>query len=310
MVKLKTSLLGMHLENPIIPASGTFGFGKDYTAYYDINILGSIVTKAITWEPRIGNPTPRIAETPAGMLNAIGLQNPGVDHVIAFELPEMLAIYSKKVIANISGSTIDDYIEVIKKLNDVDNIGAFEINISCPNVKAGGMAFGTSSEMAAEVTRRCKEVAKKPILIKLSPNVTDIVCIAKAVEKAGADGISLINTVLGMAIDLKNKKPTIANKTGGLSGPAIKPIAIRMVYQVYEAVKIPIVGIGGINCCEDVLEFILAGATAVEIGSANLVDPDICHQIIVNLPKVMEKYGFSSIEDIIGGAHETRNHRM
>ncbi|MFA7725130.1 MAG: dihydroorotate dehydrogenase [Candidatus Izemoplasmatales bacterium] len=310
MVNLHTNLLGMSLDNPIIPASGTFGFGGEYTKYYDINILGSIVTKAITKEPRTGNPTPRIAETQAGMLNSIGLQNPGVDHVIAYELPKMKTIYQKKVIANVSGSTIDEYLDVIKKLNEVDNIGAYEINISCPNVKDGGMAFGTSEIMAANITRQCKKIAKRPIVFKLSPNVTNIVAIAKAVENAGADGIALINTLVGMAIDLKTKKPVLARKIGGLSGPAIKPIALRMVYQVYEAVKIPIIGIGGINCCEDVLEFILAGATAVEIGSANLVDPCICKNIIERLPCVMEKYGFSSIENLIGGAHETRNHRL
>lgn len=294
----------MELDNPIIPASGTFGFGYEFQKFYDINILGSFMTKGTTLEERFGNPTPRIAETPAGMLNSVGLQNPGVHAVIEKEFSELARIYNKKVIANVSGSTLEDYVESSKLLSEHDIVGALEINISCPNVKDGGMAFGTSPEMAAEITRACKAVSKKPIYVKLSPNVTDIVKIAKAVEEAGADAITMINTLLGMTIDLKKAKPVLARKMGGFSGPAIKPVAVRMVYQVYEAVSIPIIGMGGVMTAEDVIEFMYAGATAVAVGSANLVDPYACKNIIEELPKVMEKYNIKDLNEIIGRAHE------
>ena len=309
MERLKTKLPGLILDNPIIPASGTFGFGFDFIEYYDINILGSIMTKAVTKNERFGNPTPRIAEVTSGMLNAIGLQNLGVKQSIN-EFEKIGQIYHKKVIANVSGSTIPEYVEVIKQLNHIKNIGAFEINISCPNVKEGGIAFGSRVDLAENVTKACKEASTKPIYVKLSPNVTDIVSIAKAVEKAGADAITLINTVVGMKIDVKTRKPVLANHIGGLSGPAIKPIAIRMVYQVYQAVKIPIIGMGGVQDAEDVLEFLLAGASAVGVGTANLIDPKCCQTIINNLEKTLDQYGFETIESCIGGAHEKRHHSM
>ena len=300
---LKTELCGIELDNPLIPASGTFGFGYEFNEIYDINCLGSFSFKGTTLNPRFGNPTPRIAECERGMINSVGLQNPGVDKVISEELPKLKACFNKKVMANVSGFSIEEYVETVKKLDKEDVIGWFEINISCPNVHGGGMSFGVSPENAGAVTKAVKAVTNKPVIIKLSPNVTDIVAIAKACEENGADGISLINTLLGMKIDLKKKKPVVANKMGGFSGPAIKPVAIRMVYQVYEAVNIPIVGGGGVSCAEDVIEMMLAGASAVEIGAQNLVDPMACPKIIEELPKVMEKYGIKNLKDIIGGAH-------
>ena len=303
MVSLKTDLCGIELDNPLIPASGTFGFGYEFAEIYDINILGSFSFKGTTKEPRFGNPTPRIAECKNGLINSVGLQNPGVHKVIENELPKLKACFHKPVMANVSGFSVEDYVYTVKMLDSEPQIGWFEVNVSCPNVHGGGMSFGTSPEAAAEVTRAVKAVTSKPIIVKLSPNVTDIVAIAKACEEAGADGISLINTLLGMRIDLKSKKPVIANKMGGFSGPAIKPVAIRMVYQVYEAVKIPIVGGGGVESAEDVIEMMLAGASAVQIGAANLVDPMACPKIIEDLPRVMEKYGIKDLKDIIGGAH-------
>ena len=303
MVNTKVSLCGIELDNPIIPASGTFGFGYEFAALYDINILGSISFKGTTKDPRFGNPTPRIAECEKGMLNSVGLQNPGVDKVISEELPKLKACFKKPVMANVSGFSVDDYVYTVEKLDADASIGWFEINISCPNVHGGGLAFGTSVENAAAVAKAVKKVTKKPVIIKLSPNVTDIAEIAKACEAEGADGISLINTLLGMKIDLKTKKPVLANKAGGFSGPAIKPVAVRMVYQVYEAVKIPIVGMGGVTTAEDVIEIMLAGATAVEVGAANLVEPFACKNIIEDLPRVMEKYKIQNLTDIIGGAH-------
>ena len=303
MVNLKTTLCGIELDNPIIPASGTYGFGYEFAELYDINILGTLSFKGTTRDARFGNPTPRIAECPSGMLNAVGLQNPGVEAVKAVELPKLRKHFHKPVMANVSGFSIDDYVSTVEALDEESDIGWFEVNISCPNVHGGGMSFGTSPEMAGEVTKAVRRVTKKPIIIKLSPNVTDIVSIAKACECEGADGVSLINTLLGMRIDLKKRAPIIANKTGGYSGPAIMPVAIRMVYQVYEAVKIPIVGMGGISRAEDVIEFMLAGATAVQVGAANLVNPYACRDIIEDLPRVMEKYRINSLEEIIGGAH-------
>ena len=303
MVNTKVKLCGIELDNPIIPASGTFGFGYEFAELYDINILGSLSFKGTTLEPRFGNPCPRIAECDAGMLNAVGLQNPGVDKVIEVELPKLREVFSKPSMANVSGFSLHEYVETVRKLDTVEDIGWFEVNISCPNVHGGGMSFGTSPEMAETVTRAVRDVTKKPIIIKLSPNVTDIVSIAKACEAGGADGVSLINTLMGMRIDLKTKKPIIANKTGGFSGPAIKPVAIRMIYQVYDAVKIPIVGMGGVSTAEDVIELMLAGATAVEVGAANLVNPYASKDIILDLPRVMEKYRINSLEEIIGGAH-------
>ena len=296
---LSIKLPGLNLKNPIIPASGCFGFGKEFAQIYDLSLLGGIAIKSATPEERFGNPTPRIAETPMGMLNAIGLQNKGVDSIIENELP-FLAQYNTEIIANVAGATEEDYVTVIEKLNDQDVIKAFELNISCPNVKHGGIGLGTNPELAAHVTKMCKEVAKKPVYVKLSPNVTDIVSIAKAVEQAGADGLVLINTLLGMRIDLKTGKPLLANVTGGLSGPAIKPVAIRMVYQVAQAVNIPVIGVGGITCAKDVLEFLNAGASAVEVGAQNFVDPMVCVKIIEELPKVLEEYGYSSIHESIG----------
>lgn len=303
MVNTSVNLCGISLTNPVIPASGTFGFGYEFTRFYDINILGSISLKGTTKEPRFGNPTPRIAECPSGLLNAVGLQNPGAEKVLNHELHTLKAVYKKPVMANVSGFSVDDYVAAVETLNTDDGIGWFEINISCPNVHGGGLAFGTSAENAAAVTKAVRAVTNKPIIIKLSPNVTDITKIAKACEAAGADGVSLINTLLGMKIDLKTKKPLLANKTGGLSGPAVKPVAVRMVYQVYEAVKIPIVGMGGISTAADVLEFMLAGAAAVEVGAANLIDPYACKKIIEDLPRAMEKYGINNLSEIIGGAH-------
>ncbi|MBE6780790.1 MAG: dihydroorotate dehydrogenase [Ruminococcaceae bacterium] len=303
MVNTKVNLCGITIDNPVIPASGTFGFGYEFADLYDINRLGTFSFKGTTKDARFGNPTPRIAEVEAGMINSVGLQNPGVDAVIANELPKLKECFNKKVMANVSGFSVDDYVYTCEKLNGEDQIGWFEVNISCPNVHGGGLAFGTSAENAAAVTKAVKRVTDKPVIIKLSPNVTDIVEIAKACESEGADGISLINTLLGMKIDLKTKKPVVANKMGGFSGPAIKPVAVRMVYQVYDAVKIPIVGMGGIQSAEDVIEFMLAGATAVQVGAANLVNPFACRDIINMLPKTMEKYGIRDLNDIIGGAH-------
>lgn len=303
MVSLKTELCGIELDNPLIPASGTFGFGYEFAEIYDINCLGTFSFKGTTKDARFGNPTPRIAECENAMINSVGLQNPGVENVIKNELPKLRKCFFKPVMANVSGFSVEDYVYTVEKLDKVEGIGWFEINVSCPNVHGGGMSFGTSPEAAAEVTRAVRKVTSKPLIVKLSPNVTDIVAIAKACEEAGADGISLINTLLGMKIDLKTKKPVIANKMGGFSGPAIKPVAIRMVYQVYEAVKIPIVGGGGVATAEDVIEMMLAGASAVQIGAQNLVDPMTCPKIIEDLPRVMEKYGIKNLKDIIGGAH-------
>ena len=303
MVDTKVTLSGIELSNPIIPASGTFGFGYEFAELYDINELGTCSFKGTTKEPRVGNPTPRIAECPAGMINSVGLQNPGVDKVISDELPKLKACFDKKVMANVSGFSIDDYAYTCEKLDSQEQIGWFEVNISCPNVHNGGMAFGTSAEAAAQVTKAVKAVTTKPVFIKLSPNVTDIVSIAMACEENGADGISMKNTLLGMRIDLKTKKPVIHNKMGGFSGSAILPVALRMVYQVYEAVKIPIIGMGGISTAEDVIEMMLAGATAVQVGAANLVEPFACKNIIDSLPAVMEKYSINNLTDIIGGAH-------
>ena len=303
MVKTKVTLSGMTLDNPVIPASGTFGFGYEFADWYDINCLGSISIKGTTKDPRFGNPTPRIAETASGMLNAVGLQNPGVEAVINTELPKLAEVYKKPVVANVSGFAIEDYAYTCERLNDQPQVGIFEVNISCPNVHGGGMSFGTDPKLAAEVTRAVKKVTMKPVYIKLSPNVTDIGEIAAACEDAGADGLSLINTLMGMRIDLKTRKPVLANKTGGLSGPAILPVALSMVYKVYDRVKIPIIGMGGISTAEDVIEMMLAGAAAVEVGAANLVDPMACKRIIDGLPASMEKYGIDSLTDIIGGAH-------
>ena len=297
------TLSGLALSNPVIPASGTFGYGYEFAEWYDINLLGSFSFKGTTKEPRFGNPTPRIAECENGLINAVGLQNPGVEKVISEELPKLAKCFSKPVIANVSGFSVEEYQYTCEKLDKEAQVGLLEVNVSCPNVHGGGMSFGTSPESVAAVTRAVKDVTKKPVYIKLSPNVTDIVSIAKACEDAGADGISLINTLLGMRIDLKTKKPVIANKMGGFSGPAIKPVALRMVYQVYEAVKIPIIGMGGVSSAEDVLEFMLAGATAVEVGAANLIDPFACKKIIEDLPLVMDKYAINKLSDIIGGAH-------
>ena len=302
-MSLNVTLCGLPLDNPVIPASGTFGYGAEFAAFYDINILGTFSFKGTTRQPRFGNPTPRIAECPSGMLNAVGLQNPGIDHVLAYELPQMKAYFHKPVMANVSGFSVEDYVEVCRKLDGEEQVGWLEVNISCPNVHGGGMSFGTDPASAAEVTRAVKAVTHKPVLVKLSPNVTDIAAIARACEEAGADGISLINTVLGMRLDLARRKPLLANTTGGLSGPAIFPLAVRMVYQVYEAVSIPIVGMGGVTSARDVMELMLAGATAVEVGAANLTDHLICQTIIRELPQVMKQYHIERLEEIIGGAH-------
>ncbi len=299
----KVNLCGVEMDNPIIPASGTFGFGYEFAELYDINCLGSFSFKGTTKDKRFGNPTPRIAECTEGMINAVGLQNPGVDKVISEELPKLKAVFNKPVMANVSGFSVEDYAYTVERLDSEEQIGWFEVNVSCPNVHGGGMSFGTDPKAAAEVTAAVRKVTNKPLIIKLSPNVTDIVSIAKACEAAGADGISLINTLLGMRIDLKTKKPIIANKMGGFSGPAIKPVGIRMVYQVYDAVKIPIVGMGGVSSAEDVIEYMLAGATAVEIGAANLINPYASRNIVNDLPRAMEKYGINSLSDIIGAAH-------
>lgn len=302
MGKLTVSLCGIELDNPVIPASGTFGYGYEFAEYYDINELGTFSFKGTTAAPRFGNETPRIAETPAGMLNAVGLQNPGVDRVKSEELPKLKAVFSKPVMANVSGFSVGEYVEVVEKLDEEEQIGWFEINISCPNVHGGGMSFGTDPNAAASVTRAVRRATGKPIILKLSPNVTDIAGIARAVEDAGADGVSLINTLLGMRIDLAKRRPLLGNVTGGLSGPAVFPVALRMVYQVARAVKIPVVGMGGVSRAEDVIEMMLAGATAVEVGAANLIDPFACRNIIRDLPAVMERYGIENLKDIIGGA--------
>ena len=303
MVNTKVSLSGLELDNPVTPASGTFGFGYEFAELYDINILGSFSFKGTTREPRFGNPTPRIAECPNGMINSVGLQNPGIDKVISEELPKLKKCFNKKVIANISGFSVDEYAYCCERIDKEEQVGLIEVNVSCPNVHNGGMAFGTSAKAAAEVTKAVKAVTTKPVYIKLSPNVTDIVEIAKACEDAGADGISMINTLLGMRIDLRTKKPVIANKMGGFSGAAIFPVALRMVYQVYEAVKVPIIGMGGVSSADDVIEMMLAGATAVQVGAANLVEPYACKNIIEELPKTMEKYKIDDLTSIIGGAH-------
>ena len=302
MGKLSVNLCGIEIDNPIIPASGTFGYGYEFAELYDINVLGTFSFKGTTKDPRFGNPTPRIAECTAGMINAVGLQNPGVEKVISEELPKLSKCFNKKVMANVSGFAVEDYAYTCEKLDKCNQVGWLEVNVSCPNVHGGGMSFGTEPSAAAEVTRAVKKVTNKPVIIKLSPNVTDIVSIAKACEEAGADGISLINTLLGMRIDLRTKKPVIANKMGGFSGSAIFPLAVRMVYQVANAVKIPVVGMGGVSSAEDVIEMMLAGATAVEVGAANLIDPYVCRDIINELPLVMEKYKINSLSEIIGGA--------
>ncbi len=300
----KVDLCGISLDNPVIPASGTFGYGYEFAEIYDINVLGTFSFKGTTREARFGNPTPRIAECPSGMINAVGLQNPGIDKVISEELPKLKECFQKPVMANISGFSIEEYQECCEKIDKESQVGWIEVNVSCPNVQHGGMSFGTDPASAAAVTRAVKEVTKKPVFIKLTPNVTDIVSVAKACEEAGADGISLINTMLGMRIDLKKKKPVIANKMGGFSGSAIFPVALRMVYQVYEAVSIPIIGMGGVSSAEDVIEMMLAGATAVQIGAANLIDPFVCRDIITQLPDTMKQYGIETLESIIGGAHQ------
>ena len=303
MVNTKVNLCGIEMDNPIIPASGTFGYGREFAELYDINCLGTFSFKGTTRQPRFGNPTPRIAEAPAGMLNAVGLQNPGVEKVISEELPALAKIFRKPVMANVSGFSIKEYSETCAMLDREPQVGWLEVNISCPNVHGGGMSFGADPEQAAAVTRAVKAVTSKPVIMKLSPNVTDIARIAAACEEAGADGVSLINTLLGMRIDRKTRKPILANTTGGLSGRAVFPVAVRMVYQVYEAVSIPIIGMGGVSSAEDVLEMMLAGATAVGVGAANLTDPMICHDMIEALPGVLAEHGIENISDIIGGAH-------
>ena len=301
MADMKVNLCGIELDNPVIPSSGTFGYGYEFAELYDINMLGTFSFKGTTRDPRFGNPTPRIAECTSGLINAVGLQNPGVDAVIAEELPKLKKVFHKPVIANVSGFSVDDYVYSCEKLDKCPEVGWLEVNVSCPNVHGGGMSFGTQPESAAEVTRAVKAVTTKPVFIKLTPNVTDIVSIAKACEEAGADGISLINTMLGMRIDLKTRKPVVANTMGGFSGPAVFPVAVRMVYQVSNAVSIPVMGIGGVSSAENVIEMMLAGATAVQVGAYNLVNPYACRDIVNDLPKVMEKYNISSLKDIIGG---------
>ena len=301
MGSLNVNLCGIELSNPVIPASGTFGFGYEFAELYDINELGTFSFKGTTRDSRFGNPTPRIAECPNGMINAVGLQNPGVEKVITEELPKLKKCFHKPVMANVSGFSIEDYAYTCEKLDKEEQVGWLEVNVSCPNVHGGGMSFGTQPEAAAAVTKAVKAVTTKPVIIKLSPNVTDIVSIAKACEDAGADGISLINTLLGMRINLNTRKPVIANKMGGFSGPAIFPVAVRMVYQVANAVKIPVVGMGGVSSAEDVIEMMLAGATAVEVGAANLVNPYACRDIIRQLPEVMAKYRINNLTEIIGG---------
>ena len=302
MGRLSVTLCGVELDNPIIPASGTFGYGYEFAELYDINMLGTFSFKGTTREPRYGNPTPRIAETPAGMLNAVGLQNPGVEAVIAKELPKLAKVFHKPVMANVSGFSLDEYVEVCRELDACPQVGWLEVNISCPNVHGGGMAFGTDPKAAAEVTAAVKAVTTKPVIMKLSPNVTDIATVARACEDAGADAVSLINTLLSMRIDLKTRRPLLANGTGGLSGPAVFPVALRMVYQVAKAVKIPVIGLGGVASAEDVIEMMLAGATAVQVGAANLTQPFICRDIIELLPAVMDKYGIENLRAIIGEA--------
>ena len=303
MVDLSVSLCGIRLDNPVIPASGTFGYGYEFAEIYDINCLGTFSFKGTTKDPRFGNPTPRIAECEAGLLNAVGLQNPGVERVIAEELPKLKACFHKPVMANVSGFSVEDYAYTCEKLDKEPQVGWLEVNISCPNVHGGGMSFGTDPAAAAEVVRAVKAVTTKPVIIKLSPNVTDIVAIAKACEEAGADGLSLINTLMAMRIDLRTRKPILANTTGGLSGPAIFPVALRMVYQVSQAVHIPVIGVGGVTSAENVIEMMLAGATAVEVGAANLVNPRACRDIVRDLPIVAEKYGITNLSELIGGAH-------
>lgn len=303
MGRLSVNLCGEELDNPVIPASGTFGYGYEFAELYDTNCLGTFSFKGTTKEPRFGNPTPRIVECTAGMINAVGLQNPGVDKVISEELPKLRKCFGKKVMANVSGFSVDEYAYTCERLDSQEQVGWLEVNVSCPNVHGGGMSFGTDPKAAAQVTKAVKAVTKKPVIIKLSPNVTDIVSIAKACEDAGADGISLINTLLGMRIDLRTKKPVIANTMGGFSGSAIFPVALRMVYQVSSTVNIPVVGMGGVSSAEDVIEMMLAGATAVEIGAANLVDPFICKKIVEALPAAADKYNINELKDIIGGAH-------
>ena len=302
MGRLSVNLCGIELDNPVIPASGTFGYGHEFAALYDINILGTFSFKGTTREPRYGNPTPRIAETASGMLNAVGLQNPGVDAVIAEELPKLRRVFRKLVMANVSGFSTDEYVEVCRKLDACPEVGWLEVNISCPNVHGGGMAFGTDPKAAAEVTAAVKKVTTKPVIMKLSPNVTDITAVARACEDAGADALSLINTLLSMRIDLRTRRPLLANGTGGLSGPAIFPLALRMVYQTAKAVRIPIIGLGGVSTAEDVIEMMLAGATAVQIGAANLTQPFVSRDIIHRLPEVMDAYGIEQLKDITGGA--------
>ena len=303
MVKTSVTLCGLPLDNPVIPASGTFGYGYEFAQLYDINCLGTFSFKGTTLYPRLGNPQPRIAETQSGMLNAVGLQNPGVDAVIAQELPRLARFFHKPVMANVSGFSLEEYVEVCQRLDNCPQVGWLEVNISCPNVHGGGMSFGTDPASAAAVTRAVKDAVKKPVIVKLSPNVTSIADIARACEDAGADGVSLINTVMGMRLDLRTRRPLLANGTGGMSGPAVFPLAVRMVWQVYEAVKIPVVGLGGVTSAEDVLEMMLAGASAVEVGAANLVDPYACRRIVGDLPRVMQKYNINDLNDIIGGAH-------
>ena len=303
MVTTNLTLCGLPLDNPIIPASGTFGYGYEFAGLYDINCLGTFSFKGTTRAPRTGNAQPRIAEYAGGLLNAVGLQNPGVDAVIAEELPRLQTVFHKPVMANISGFSLDEYVEVCQKLDACPQVGWLEVNISCPNVHGGGMSFGTDPRAAAAVTRAVKDAVKKPVIVKLSPNVTDITSIAKACEDAGADGLSLINTLMGMRIDLRSRRPLLANRTGGMSGPGIFPLAVRMVWQVYEAVRIPIIGMGGVQTAEDVLELMLAGATAVQVGAANLVSPFACRDLVRQLPQVMEQYNIQNLNDIIGGAH-------
>ena len=303
MVKTAVTLSGIRLDNPVIPASGTFGFGYEFAQWYDINCLGAISVKGTTREPRFGNPAPRIAETEGGMLNAVGLQNPGIDQVLAEELPRLRELYTKPIIHNISGFSLDEYVECCAKADASPHTDLIEVNVSCPNVHHGGMSFGTDPNMVYDVTRAVKAVCKKPVYLKLSPNVTDIVSIAKACAEGGADGLSLINTLMGMRIDLKKRAPILANTTGGLSGPAVFPVALRMVWQVYEAVDLPIIGMGGVSTAEDVVEMMLAGATAVQVGAANLVDPMACKTIIDDLPGVLERLGVNDINELIGGAH-------
>lgn len=303
MVNTKVTLCGVPLDNPVMAASGTFGFGAEFAALYDINCLGSFSFKGTTLAPRFGNPTPRIAECTSGMINAVGLQNPGVDAVISTELPKLKTYFHKPVMANVSGFSLEEYAETCRRLDSQDQIGWFEVNVSCPNVHGGGMSFGTDPAAAAAVTKAVKAVTTKPVFVKLSPNVTDIVSIAKACEDAGADGISLINTLLGMRIDLRTRKPVVANKMGGFSGPAIFPVALRMVYQVAGAVKIPVIGMGGVCSASDVIEMMLAGATAAQVGAYNLVEPYACRNIVRDLPDTMKKYGIQNLSEIIGGAH-------